>query len=256
MYSYKKIGAVVLFLFFAVLGVNLYATQDQKIQIVQVAEGEKKEPEQKLEAVQMRKKEQALLDVPLIEQLPELPRGCEVTGLAMLLQHAGVSTDKMELAKRIKRDSTAYEEKNGVIYFGHPNTGFVGDMYSFDNPGLGVYHAPIKELAEQYLPGRIIDMTGGEFSEIETSISNGKPVWIITNSRYKTLPAEEFETWQTPSGEVDITYREHSVVVTGYDTDYVFFNDPLTGAKNKKVAKQDFIDAWVQMGRQAIAYVP
>lgn len=228
----------------------MYVTKDKKMQTVQVAE--EKDPKQKLEAIQMTKKEQALLDVPLIKQMPELPRGCEVTSLSMLLQYAGVTADKMELAERIKRDPTAYEKKNGQVYFGHPNEGFVGDMYSFDNPGLGVYHAPVKELAEQYLPGQIIDMTGGEFSRIEESISNGMPVWIITNSQYKTLPASEFKTWQTPSGEVDITYWEHSVVVTGYNADYVFFNDPLTGTKNKKVAKQDFIDAWIQMGRQTI----
>jgi uncharacterized protein YvpB len=255
--AHKKIAAAFLFLFFAVLGVNAYITQDEKNQPAQVAKNvmKEKEPEQELEAVQITEKEQVLLDVPLIEQMPELPRGCEVTSLAMLLKYAGVSADKMELADRIKRDPTAYEKKNGQVYFGHPNTGFVGDMYSLDHPGLGVYHIPIKELAEQYLPGRIIDMTGGEFSEIEESISNGIPVWIITNSRYQTLPEEEFQTWQTPSGEIEITYREHSVVVTGYDENNVFFNDPLTGEKNKKVAKQDFIDAWVQMGRQTITYL-
>lgn len=200
-------------------------------------------------------KESVLLDIPVISQLPELPRGCEVTSLAMLLQHAGVHMDKMELAERIKKDPTPYQLKNGRVNFGNPNVGFVGDMYTLNKPGYGVYHKPIKELADRYLSNRAVDFTGSDFSKIETILSNGIPVWIIINSWYKELPTEQFRKWKTPVGEVQITYREHSVLVTGYDKDYVYVNDPLTVEKNKKVPKQNFIKAWVQMGSQAITYV-
>jgi uncharacterized protein YvpB len=193
-----------------------------------------------------------LIDAPVMSQLPELPRGCEVTSLAMLLHDAGVSVDKMTLAKEVKKDPTPYQRRNGKIFFGHPNEGFVGDMYTKENPGLGVYHKPIKELAEKYLPNQIVDLTGQSFEEIYPYLLNGSPVWVITNTTYRELPPNEFVEWQTPNGPIKITYREHSVLITGFDEQFIYFNDPLTGTKNKKAPKQEFIEAWEQMGRQAI----
>ncbi|MEZ2717523.1 hypothetical protein C2I17_18710 [Niallia circulans] len=197
-------------------------------------------------------KESVLLDAPIINQLPELPRGCEVTSLAMLLQYADVDVDKMTLAKQIKKDTTPYTRANGKIYYGHPNDGFIGDIYSLNGPGLGVYHKPIAALAEKYLPDSIVDFTGSDFEEIKNHLSNNRPVWVITNSTFKKLPESQFRTWNTPSGTVKITYSEHSVLITGYDETSIYFNDPLTGEKNKKAPIKDFEESWVQMGSQAI----
>lgn len=197
-------------------------------------------------------KESVLLDAPILNQLPELPRGCEVTSLAMLLQYADVDVDKMTLAKQIKKDTTPYTRVDGKIYYGHPNDGFIGDMYSLSGPGLGVYHKPIAALAAKYLPDSIVDFTGSDFEEIKNHLSNNRPVWVITNSTFKKLPESQFRTWNTPSGTVKITYSEHSVLITGYDETFVYFNDPLTGEKNKKAPIKDFKESWVQMGSQAI----
>ena len=191
-----------------------------------------------------------LIDVPLIEQNPELPRGCEVTSLAMLLNHAGIVVDKMTLAEQIKK--VPFDE-NGLK--GNPNDGFVGSMYTFDEPGLGVYHGPIFELAEQYLPNRIVDLTGSNFEEIIVRLKDGKPIWVIANTWYSYVPETYWFTWKTSSGDIQITYQEHSVVLTGFDKTYVYFNDPLAVAKDRKVLKKEFEKAYNQMGKQAITYI-
>lgn len=130
-----------------------------------------------------------MIDAPFVRQLPELPRGCEVTSLSMLLGHAGVKVDKMTLAREVKKDPTPYKEKNGKIYFGNPHDGFVGDMYNFNNPGLGVYHGPIRELAEKYLPGRNVDLTGQSFDAVYKQLDKGKPVWVVVTSEYRHVPS-------------------------------------------------------------------
>ncbi|RST76468.1 hypothetical protein D4T97_006820 [Siminovitchia acidinfaciens] len=199
-------------------------------------------------------KDHVLIDAPVINQLPELPRGCEVTSLAMLLEHAGIQTDKMKLAKDIKKDPARRIIKNGKVHFGNPHNGFVGDMYSFNAPGLGVYHEPIQELGEKYMPGKIVNLTGKPFEELKTPLSGERPVWVIINAEYRELPDSYFQTWETSSGPVKITMKEHSVLITGYDDRHVYFNDPLTGTKNKKAPIGDFEKSWVQMGSQALTY--
>lgn len=195
-----------------------------------------------------------LIDAPLIKQLPELARGCEVTSLAMLLQDAGISVDKMTLAKQIKKDPTPYQVVDGKVHFGNPNIGFVGDIYSFKKPGYGVYHGPVYDLAKKYLSDRVIDLTGKGFAAVKNQIDHGLPVWVITTSWFRYVPDKEWETWYTESGPIRITMHEHAVLITGYDKEFIYFNDPLSGIKNRKVAKNDFLAGWKQFGEQAISF--
>ncbi|MBS4538652.1 C39 family peptidase [Clostridium sp. D2Q-11] len=193
-----------------------------------------------------------IINVPFISQMPELPRGCEVTSLAMLLNYYEVDIDKLTLAKEIKRDKTPYKKENGKVYFGNPYKGFVGDMYSFDNPGLGVYYPAILDLANKYSNNRAINITRKNFDIILKYLSNNTPIWIITNDTFKELSNEHWELWITPSGPLNITMREHSVVLIGYDDDYIYFNDPLENYKESKYDIKNFKKAWEQMGSQAI----
>lgn len=190
-----------------------------------------------------------LIDAPLIAQVPELARGCEVTSLAMMLQFTGIQVDKMTLANEIKK--VPFEEKG---LRGHPNEGFIGDIYTFEKPGLGVYHRPIADLARNYLGDRIIDLTGKEWHAVLDQIDKGHPVWVVVTSTYQVVPERYWETWQTEHGEIRMTYKEHSVLVTGYDDKTIYFNDPQDNVKNCPIKKKDFLAGWRQFGNQAISY--
>lgn len=193
------------------------------------------------------------LNVPLIMQLPELPRGCEVTSLAMLFKYYGVNVSKLKLASEVKKDLTPYSiDEKGRKYYGNPYDGFVGDMYDTKKQGYGVYHGPITELGKQYFNEDIIDITGVAFEDILYFLSQKRPVWVITNATYKPLSDEYFEMWHTPTGIIKITRKLHSVVVTGFDDKYVYINDPLYSKANRKVSRDEFKAAWEQMGNQAI----
>ncbi|MGH1297486.1 C39 family peptidase [Bacillus pretiosus] len=191
-----------------------------------------------------------LSNVPLIQQLPELDRGCEVTSLAMMLQYAGITVDKMKLANEIKKVDFM---NDGVR--GNPNEGFVGNIYTFSESGYGVYHGPLFQLAKKYLSNKAVDLTGKSIEEIYKSVKAGQPVVMITNATYAPLDDDEFTTWETNSGDVSITYNEHCVVLIGYDEEFVYIRDPLDDSLDVKVPRGKFEKAWMQMGSQAISYV-
>ena len=58
------------------------------------------------------------LAVNLIKQMPELPTGCEITAVTMMLQYAGQPVDKVTLAHEMPYDASDW------------NKGFVGDPFT------------------------------------------------------------------------------------------------------------------------------
>ncbi|MFD1020285.1 C39 family peptidase [Thalassobacillus hwangdonensis] len=185
------------------------------------------------------------LDVPLINQMadPQLYNGCEVTSMAMILNYHDVHVTKTELANAVPRVPLNYS--NGQK--GNPNDGFVGDMEN--GPGLSIYHAPLAETTRNYVGDRVIDFSGSEPEKLFEYLDKGLPVWVIVTSPF--APVNEWETWSTPRGQLDVTFRLHSVVLTGYDETHFYINNPF-GHKNQRVAIDSFIGGWQQLGSQAI----
>jgi uncharacterized protein YvpB len=206
-----------------------------------------KEAAAKQQAAQAAAKQQAgrILDVPLITQMsaPNLYNGCEVTSLAMILNYNGYHVTKNELANNIARVPLTYQ--SGLK--GNPNVGFVGNMEV--GPGYAVYNGPIYNLARKYAGDEVVNLTNHPFTDLLARVDQGEPVWVITTSSF--APVSDFKTWKTPQGTIRITFSEHSVVITGYDANYIYINNPY-GQKNQRVNRSSFEKAWVQMGSQAI----
>jgi uncharacterized protein YvpB len=195
--------------------------------------------------------DQVQINVPLQCQMPELDNGCEVTGLSMLLQHAGRPVSRFKLAEEVAKDKTELRKVNGrIVFWGDPHLGFVGDITG-KRPGYGVYHRPILQLLNRHLPGRGRDLTGGNFDQVLAEVSAGRPVVVWTTSKFQ--PVQDWVTWDSPSGKIYATFHEHAVLLVGFDKKTVTVNDPLDG-KRKQVDRERFRQSWEQMGRQAVTY--
>lgn len=196
-----------------------------------------------------------LLDVKLISQYPELPRGCEVTSLSMLLNGQDINVDKMVLAKEVNKSNDKYIDVDGSQIIGNPNEGFVGNMYYLGKYGYGVYHRPINELFKKYSGDNTIDLSGYKFEDLLIFINEGSPIWVIINTTFEKLDKKNYKIININGEDTIVTPKEHSVIITGYDEKNIYINDPLKKQKNIKVNKNDFKEAWEQMGSQAITYI-
>lgn len=190
--------------------------------------------------------------VPVINQHPELPTGCEVTALTMLLRYHGVNVTKEQLAREVVKVPVPYSS-NGKLYGGDPNKGFIGDPFS--KRGFGVFKDALLPIVEKYLPGRAEDLSGGDFSQVYKALDEGKPVMIWSTIGMLNVDARR-SYWTTLEGKtIEWKTPEHAVVVVGYDKDYIYINDPYVG-KQRKYKKQVVINRWSDMGKQAISVTP
>lgn len=194
----------------------------------------------------------AMLDAPVIKQYPELPSGCEVTSLAMLLQYAGIQKTKLELAEEMKKDETPlrFGDKGAIAYWGNPNTGFVGDVTGKAR-GFGIYHAALLPLLKTYIPAAV-DLTGKPFEQLQQYVASGTPVLVWSTIDY-AVPTQWVE-WDSPQGPVKATFAEHAVLLVGYDETNVYVNDPISGKKGAAIGIAQFLAIWEAMGKQALSY--
>ncbi|HHT7239907.1 TPA: C39 family peptidase [Bacillus cereus] len=197
--------------------------------------------------------EKLILDVPLISQKPELKYGCEVTSLAMVLQHAGIKVNKMQLANNIKKDndSLSMSKSGDIIQWGDPKEGFVGDITG-KNKGYAVYVQPLQELMERYLPNRTVNITGKNFNDVLAQIKMNKPVVLWTTGDYKV--PDRWDSWKHGNKQIIAPLDLHAVVLIGFEDGYIYINDPLSGKKAHKVNQEIFIQSWDALGKQALSY--
>lgn len=192
------------------------------------------------------------LDVRLISQNPELYNGCEVTCLAMLLNYKGVKVDKMTLAKEMKKNPTkaVYNSNNKITKWGNPKYGFVGDVYGSTGIGYSIDPEPLMPLVSKHNKTPK-NLTGKSLDDIKESINNENPVlvWVESNFSYPI----EFIQWTDEKGEkVRATFDIHAILITGYDGENMYYNDPLTGEKNKSISQKRFTQVWKEMGSKAL----
>ena len=177
------------------------------------------EPEKLLSGLETNK---VFHDVETVLQNPELPHGCEVTGLAMLLSYYRVEADKCELADKWL--------PKGVWGRTDFRKAFVGD------PGkrvasAGCFATVIADTANRYLKEGNLCAVAKENVSFEELIAMVQEAPVLAWTTMDLQAPYIAQVWEVNGEELYWQNLEHCVVLTGYDAErgVLYGTDPLYG---------------------------
>lgn len=199
------------------------------------------------------------IDMENVLQLPELPVGCEITALTILLRYCGFDAEKTDLAKNYLPTSWGNPKyEDGKTYKDSFFDYFIGDPFS---RGYGCFSGAIEKAANAYISDHgggftVKNISGSHPDVLYDYLAGGTPVlcWATDGM----IEPEYYETWyDNATGEqLDWYLNEHCFVLAGFNMsgDLVTLNDPMKGIIDYNINK--FETRYDQMHRQAIVIIP
>ena len=204
-----------------------------------------------------------LIDTPIVAPTPPppdgLPKQAQITGVTGQGQALPLDCESRSAVDWANYFGVKIEEDkffNGLPQSDNPDIGFVGNVYGtwgqIPPYPYGVHAEPIAKrlrhfglsaVAQQPLP----------WENIKAEIAAGRPVivWIIgSNPLTRGIP----KYFQPSEGNTTVVARyEHTVVVTGYTQDSVFY---LNGGNIYEISLKQFLESWSALGNMAITMQP
>ena len=212
---------------------------------------EKTEPQIDIPEAKEGQKANIIKGVPVLSQFPEFPTGCESVSAVTVLRFYGENITAAKFIDEYLPKSADFYYESGRRYGPSPYDFFIGNPRTAASYGC---MAPVIEKALcDYFGGseRVKNTTGAELSELcDKYIDNGIPVimWATINM----LETNPKNTWYLKDGtRFSWPGNEHCLVLTGYDADSYYFNDPYAG-KTVKYKKQTVKDRYAELGRQSV----
>ena len=190
----------------------------------------------------------------ILLQDPELPTGCEITSMTMVLNYYGMDVDKITMATDYLSSVPAefsYSDE-GDLYGPDIERHFVGDPATENGYVCGA--EAIRRAADKYLrkiksPVRAANETGVSADELYRWVSRDIPVvvWVTINMEERNV----IEGWYTDAGGyVDWGSNDHGAVLIGYTSDTVTIADPIAGKVIYE--RKSFEDVFVSRGSQCV----
>jgi uncharacterized protein YvpB len=196
-------------------------------------------------------KRRVQLYVKNIQQVPELPMGCEAVSGSIALQWYGFKVDKYTLLKYQPMDEAP---ENGV--WGDPNEVFVGNPRTYK---WGCYSPVIKKAIEDYFEANkvtgyeVVSLDGSEFTDLYSEIDAGNPIILWVTTWMQDLG--KGESWKLKDGSTFTwTLHEHCVVLIGYDTerDTVLISDPYDPKGTVEYSRKKVERVYKQLNNMAL----
>jgi len=179
-----------------------------------------------------------ILDAPVYQQAHSL--SCESSAAAMAADFYGVGVNEETIIAALPKHD-------------NPHLGFRGSM---DGPyggieDYGVYAEPIRQILAQL--GLEVEHLVGGIEEIKAHIRRGRVViaWVTHNLQVQTP-----QQVTTSDGQIvtPVPYQ-HTVLVTGYNPNGLWVNDPYSGMQTF-APEADFRRSFAYLGNMALVVSP
>lgn len=206
-------------------------------------------------AVSAQEKTHVIDNFPVVLQEPELPTGCEITAMTMLLNYYGYPVDKVTMATEYLPclpSSDLHTGENGVLYGNDLNKYFIGDPASEHGVICGT--EAILTAANTYLDTEkstmeAVDKTGSLPKELYELVDTDTPVMIWCTIGMEDRVVEQ--GWFTENGAyVDWAKNDHGAVLVGHGKDTVTVADPISGLV--EYSRQQFESVFASRGNKCV----
>lgn len=195
-----------------------------------------------------------LTDFEIMEQYPELPTGCEITAMTMVLNYYGYNVDKVTMALDYmpKIQAEFYRGEDGRLMGPDLENFFVGDPT--EETGYICGTGAIVTAANAYLTDVGSDMTAvamknAQPEELYDLIDQGTPVviWCTINMEDRA----ETDSWYREDGTyMEWSTNDYGAVLIGYDEDTVTVADPIYSRIT--VSRVQFEKIFAERGGQCV----
>lgn len=218
-------------------------------------ENEFQEKQADNENIKKQSQEEYLIEgFSVLNQMPELPTGCEITALTMVLNYYGYEIDKVTMATQYLPCTSAnlHYGNDGLLYGSDLNEYFVGDPTTELGSVCGT--GAIVTAADSYLAdvgSELLaeDITGAKPGELYELVSEDIPVvvWVTIEMANR----QDTQGWYTEQGEyVDWSTNAHGAVLVGYSENTVTIADPISGVV--EYDKDQFESVFESRGNQGV----
>ena len=195
-----------------------------------------------------------LTDFDIIEQYPELPTGCEITAMTMVLNYYGYQVNKLTMALDYmpKVQAEFYRSEDGRLMGPDLENFFVGDPT--EETGYICGTGAIVTAANRYLADVGSDLTAAAMKNAQPEklydlIDQGTPVviWCTINMEDRA----ETDGWYREDGTyMEWSTNDHGAVLIGYDEDTVTVADPIYSRIT--VSRDQFEKIFAERGGQCV----
>lgn len=193
-------------------------------------------------------------DFEITEQYPELPTGCEITALTMVLNYYGYDVDKVTMALDYmpKVQAEFYRSEDGRLMGPDLENYFVGDPTEATGYICGtgaIVTAANRYLADAGSALTAIAMKDAQPEELYRLLDEGTPVviWCTINMEDRA----ETDGWYREDGTyMEWSTNDHGAVLIGYDEDTVTVADPIYSRIT--VSREQFEKIFAERGGQCV----